>query len=308
MAEAIRNGRREQRPAFQFYAQDFLASDSVAQMTHEEVGIYTLLLCRAWVGPGLPNDLSRIARMIGVTEERCRELFEGPLGECWVERGGRLVNPRQEREREIAEAKTQKRAEAGRRGGLAKAAAVVSTSVEREVGVPARSNATPLPEQSPGKGDGMGWDGIGISSGQGEPEGEAPPDPAPERIVRRVVERELEPVPADVQADLDRWAVHRREIGKPLGRSSVRALLREARKDPPAFARRVKASVESATTVLLEDPEAKATRAAAPRLTAHEQAQERRQASLDAIGELGAMFAFGASPAQTMALPAGGAR
>lgn len=92
-------------------------------------------------------------------------------------------------------------------------------------------------------------------SGQGEPEREALPAPPPS-LVCRVIERELEQVPEGIRKSLDAWAVHRREIGKPLGASALRAALAEARRDPEAFARRVRASVLSGTTVLMEDREA----------------------------------------------------
>jgi len=51
-------------PAFQFYADDFLAG--TAEMTAEEVGAYIRLLCHQWTKGGIPNDESRVARMAGL--------------------------------------------------------------------------------------------------------------------------------------------------------------------------------------------------------------------------------------------------
>lgn len=166
-ARQARNGRREQRPSFQFYPQDFLASDSVAQMTHEEVGVYILLLCRAWVGPGLPVEIARVARLVGITEERFAALWAGPLGSCFEERDGRLVNARMERERDLSSKKSIERAKAGARGGKARA-------LLKQTDAFAQANTTTLLQQSCSKGDGVGWDGIS----EGEPEREIP-DPFP---------------------------------------------------------------------------------------------------------------------------------
>ena len=50
-------------PAFQFYADDFLAG--CVDMSNEEVGAYIRLLCHQWSKGGIPNDLDRISRMAG---------------------------------------------------------------------------------------------------------------------------------------------------------------------------------------------------------------------------------------------------
>src|SRR6478609_723176 len=46
-------------PAFQFYADDFLAG--VADMTQAEVGSYILLLCNQWSRGEIPTDKARMA-------------------------------------------------------------------------------------------------------------------------------------------------------------------------------------------------------------------------------------------------------
>lgn len=50
-------------PAFQFYADDFLAG--TAEMTNEEVGAYIRLLCHQWSKGSIPGDMDRISRMAG---------------------------------------------------------------------------------------------------------------------------------------------------------------------------------------------------------------------------------------------------
>jgi uncharacterized protein YdaU (DUF1376 family) len=51
-------------PAFQFYADDFLAGTS--DMSAEEVGGYIRLLCHQWTKGGIPNDEERVARIAGM--------------------------------------------------------------------------------------------------------------------------------------------------------------------------------------------------------------------------------------------------
>jgi uncharacterized protein YdaU (DUF1376 family) len=89
----------EQAPAFQFYPRDFIADGDQMAMTLEEVGAYTRMLAHAWMKVGLPNDISKIARMINgpeaVVEMVLREhftLIDAPGGGTWR-------NERQEEER-----------------------------------------------------------------------------------------------------------------------------------------------------------------------------------------------------------------
>jgi len=51
-------------PAFQFYADDFLAG--TADMSAEEVGGYIRLLCHQWSKGGIPSDEDRSARIAGL--------------------------------------------------------------------------------------------------------------------------------------------------------------------------------------------------------------------------------------------------
>lgn len=87
-------------PAFQFYPSDFLGDDRVARMTYTEIGIYTVLLSRAWLAGGLPTDVGEIAKMLKLPPPRFRKLWAGVLSECFTVKNGRLVNPRQEKERQ----------------------------------------------------------------------------------------------------------------------------------------------------------------------------------------------------------------
>lgn len=282
MAEAARNGRREQRPSFQFYPQDFLASDSVAQMTHEEVGIYMLLLCRAWVGPGLPTDLARVARLVGLPEGRLRELWSGPLGSCFVERDGRLVNPRQEREREVAQERTARRAQAGSRGGNAASASRRGGSNATTDEQQCCDASAPLLEQSDSKGDGTGRDGMGWVSGSGgEPERGAP---VPEGTsLAEALRATLPPPPPEVVAIAREWDEHTRENGHTLTRRAWMTQFAAAAKDPAKWVAKVRENLDKNTNRLQDPPRGPAGAPNGVRLTAHEQANQRRHAEIGAI-------------------------
>jgi hypothetical protein len=108
--------KRTTPPAFQFYASDFLSSDKVSRMSLAEIGVY-ITLCHAWLAHGLPNDHAQIARYVRLPTARLKRLWTGPLGECFVLKGGRLVNPRQERIRVDLMAFIEKQKANGKLGG-----------------------------------------------------------------------------------------------------------------------------------------------------------------------------------------------
>lgn len=94
-----RNGRKARSPAFQAYPADFLASPKTAAMTTEEIGCYWLLLCYGWLDGSLPDDEAFLARLTRMSRARFAKAWK-LVGQCFERReDGRLVNPRQERER-----------------------------------------------------------------------------------------------------------------------------------------------------------------------------------------------------------------
>ena len=101
--------------AFQFYPRDFLTSDKVSRMTLTEVGIYITLLCYAWLGHGLPGELDQVARLVRIPTVRFKRIWNGPLSECFVKRGAKLVNPRQEQQRKELEAYVERCSKGGER-------------------------------------------------------------------------------------------------------------------------------------------------------------------------------------------------
>lgn len=96
-----RNGRRAKSPAFQAYPGDFLSDAKATVMSAEEVGCYWLLLCHCWIEGSLPDDAEFNARLARLSKVRFAKAWK-LVGQCFEQReDGRLVNPRQERERKF---------------------------------------------------------------------------------------------------------------------------------------------------------------------------------------------------------------
>lgn len=92
-------GKSTKSPAFQFYPESWFSSSKVQRMSHTERGIYIDLLGYCWLENGLPNDTTTLAQMVKLPSARFARIWSGPLHECFFERGGKLFNVRQERER-----------------------------------------------------------------------------------------------------------------------------------------------------------------------------------------------------------------
>lgn len=109
-------------PAFQFYPQDYLACDKVAQMSLEEEGAYIRLLCYCWNVGSIPKDLERCARLVGkgCSIETAR-FVQGAFNECSTD-PERMVHKRIEKEREKQRLFREKASAAGKKSGKARAA------------------------------------------------------------------------------------------------------------------------------------------------------------------------------------------
>ena len=87
-------------PAFQFYPDEFLALVKVRLMTTEEKGVYLLLLLLDWQETGFVFHEPDLAQWCGLSRKRFAKAWSHFIKDCFVERDGRLYNPRLERERE----------------------------------------------------------------------------------------------------------------------------------------------------------------------------------------------------------------
>lgn len=125
-------------PFMQLYVADYLGD--TRHLTTEQHGAYLLLLMTMWRSEGrLPNDAKKLARITGCTASRWAKICSDVLA-FFEEDGGDLTNKRLMFELEKASEKSIKRAEAGTKGGTAKALKNNKADV---------ANAVVLPKHSP---------------------------------------------------------------------------------------------------------------------------------------------------------------
>lgn len=118
---ATSDSTRGKSPAFQFYPKDFLLSRKVRNMSLTERGAYITLLSIDWMEGGLPTDLDQLAKDLDVPTQRFRKMWSsGPLHECFVEKNGRLTNPRLQEERRKQAEYRRRQADNGAKGGRPK--------------------------------------------------------------------------------------------------------------------------------------------------------------------------------------------
>ena len=138
-------------PAFQFYADDFLAG--TIDMSPAEVGAYIRLLCYQWSNGSIPADLKKLRRIAG-----------GPVSpevlEKFISAGdGRLLNQRLELERQKQADFREKQRQKGIQSGAARRAgaeprlnhgsAPVRTAVQPKPNSPSPSpSSSPSPEDN----------------------------------------------------------------------------------------------------------------------------------------------------------------
>lgn len=135
----------EKPPYFPFYVGDFLSSRAVAQLTLEQIGAYTLLLCWQWddpacslpLDPGVLGYLSRLG-------DRWSSVGSEILSLCFERRGRRIFNKRLRDER----LKYDSKVNAGREGGL-------SSGRSRRKGIEAESKQTGKQNRTDDQADGQ---------------------------------------------------------------------------------------------------------------------------------------------------------
>lgn len=131
-------------PAFQMYVNDFLGSAKVGMMSTEEIGAYLLLLFLDFQEKGFVYDSRRLAKWCRLPRRRFEKAWDA-IKPCFVEREGRMYNPRLELER-VKQAEWREKSS---KGGLASAESRGkggSTLVEPNRQPPAN---TPSPSPSP---------------------------------------------------------------------------------------------------------------------------------------------------------------
>jgi len=106
---------KEKSPAFQFYPKDFLTDGNVASMSLQERGAYVTLICLCWQETTLPNDPTRLARMVGAPLPAFQKMWPA-LKQCFREIDGQLVHPRLEQERDKQRSRREQASKNGSKG------------------------------------------------------------------------------------------------------------------------------------------------------------------------------------------------
>lgn len=112
-------------PAFQFYADDFIAG--TVDLSPAAVGVYMRFLCYQWSKGALPNERRILRRISGCTDAEFDEVW-GEISHKFTEAEGGFQNKRMEKVREIQAT----RAESGSRGGSKRQAKPKQTSSKTE--------------------------------------------------------------------------------------------------------------------------------------------------------------------------------
>lgn len=135
-------------PAFQFYADDFLAG--TFSMSNEERGLYITLLCRQWTqGHVTPDEVTRLGSTV------VQPSINHVLTKFQPDEAGNLKNKRLEAERAKQDAFRAKQSQKGKASAQARfnrGSTVVQPSGEPEPNSPSSvSTNTPLPPSQGGK-------------------------------------------------------------------------------------------------------------------------------------------------------------
>lgn len=87
-------------PAMLMWGSSFYEDERVLQMSYEQHGVYWRLLWLSWQNVGLPNDTRAIAAMLRLPHARFEKRIWPAIRPCWHVEGDRLLQKRQEEERE----------------------------------------------------------------------------------------------------------------------------------------------------------------------------------------------------------------
>ena len=106
-------------PAFQFYADAFLADANVRVMNTEQVGAYMLLIATCWVEMSLPNDIEELAALAKMDVESFQPAWERRIKRCFEynEKRNCFLHPRLEKEIRKQKEFRKKKSDAGIESG-----------------------------------------------------------------------------------------------------------------------------------------------------------------------------------------------
>lgn len=139
-----------QLPFYKFYPSDFDSDERTRGMDDCEIGLYIRCLNHAWLNNGLPVDPEEIERNIPGRRSSAtfHKLWER-VSACFVPTSdGRLVNPRQEKERQEAIGKSKKAKASANNRWDNKHANAMRTHVRTHFGSDTDALPTQMPSQS----------------------------------------------------------------------------------------------------------------------------------------------------------------
>jgi uncharacterized protein YdaU (DUF1376 family) len=154
----------EKSPTFQFWPKDFLTDGEQAALSLEQCGAYIRLLCTCWLEHTIPDDATRLARIVGggITSRRM-EVIWPDIRSCFIsdpQVPGRLRHSRLDRERLVQAEWREKSAEGGRKsqanrkGSSKGGSTTVPTIVQPRTDSPVsslQSPSTPKPPEGAGE-------------------------------------------------------------------------------------------------------------------------------------------------------------
>lgn len=88
-------------PYYRLWVADFDTDENVRVLDFSELGLYLCCLNHSWINEGLPIDPEDLRRALKATPGQFSKLWPR-VSKCFKEMAGRLVNPRQEAERDEA--------------------------------------------------------------------------------------------------------------------------------------------------------------------------------------------------------------
>ena len=107
-------------PYYKWFWQDWRANRKIQRMSYIERGLYRELLDECWVEGAIPNDVNELADICGCPQQVMADAWQ-VLSSCFVLIDGVLVNEKLHSLRTEKDVERLKKAENGKKGGIAKA-------------------------------------------------------------------------------------------------------------------------------------------------------------------------------------------
>jgi uncharacterized protein YdaU (DUF1376 family) len=105
-------------PAFLFYPEDF--ATGTADMSPTEVGIYIRCLCHQWHKLFVPDDATKVARIVGATPDEIQAAWPAVRAKFIATAPGELRNARLEKVRRDLRESQKRRSKSGKAGAAAR--------------------------------------------------------------------------------------------------------------------------------------------------------------------------------------------